>query len=227
MTDEEFNEFDSAIRMTGFFATNNDLLKTNAKALSTNAALIANISVLETTGAKRISAAGLRKDGTLDKLVTKDSLNILVRKIAETGKTIKKEEPDFDNKFKVPGGNLSGQQLLDIGNAFISDLTPVTATKFSNYGMSQTLSADLTAEINNFEAARAQQNTGKGSGIAATAQTKAAIADLKKNRRPLKTIVKNLLETNGDAGLIAEWKSACKVEKPKSTPPTPATPPDS
>ena len=224
MNDRDLAEFDSAIRMTEFFATNNDLLKDNAKAVSTKNALLANIDVLETAGADRISATGLQKDGTLDKRAAKSSLNVFVRKIASTAKIIKKEEPDFDNLFKIPRGSLSGQQLLDTANAFIGDLTPAVVTKFNDYGIAGDIPTNLTNKVNAFEAARTQQNAGRGSGVAATAQTRAAITSLKKNRRTLKTIVENMLEENGDAGLIAEWKSACKVETPK--PPTPSTPPN-
>lgn len=225
MTDQELNEFDSAVKMTEFFATNNNLLKTNAKAVSTNAALLANIEVLESAGANRISASGLRTDGTADKRTAKSDLYKYLRKIAGTGKTIKKEEPDFDNKFKIPRGNLSGQQVIDTANAFANDFTPSVVTKFNDYGMSGAIPTILTTKVGTFESARTQQNSGKGSGVAATAQTKAAIANLKKNRRTQKVIVLNMLEENGDAGLIAEWKSACKIEKHKPTP-EPPTPPN-
>ncbi|CAN5442509.1 hypothetical protein BH10ACI1_BH10ACI1_31740 [soil metagenome] len=227
MNDRDITEFDSAVRMTEFFATNNNLLKDNAKAVSTNAALLTDIVVLETAGASRISASGLRTDGTADKRAAKSDLNKYVRKIAATAKTIKKEEPDFDNQFKIPRGTPSGQQLLDIAGAFANDLTPAATAKFNEFGLSGAISTNLTNKINTFEAARTQQNTGKGSGVAATAQTRAAIAGLKKNRRTQKVVVENMLEENGDAGLIAEWQSACHIEKAakKTTgTPTPPTP---
>lgn len=213
MTDLEIQEFDSGIRMSEFFGTNNSLLKGNAKAVSVRAALDANIAVLEAAGANRVSATGQRKDGTIDKTVSKAALNALVRNIAETTKTIKKEEPDFNNTFKIPRGKLSGAQLLDVARGFFNDLTQPTAAKFAEYGRTN-LPTKLTDGINAFETARAEQNTGRGSGVAATAQIKATIKSLKQNRRTLAKIVENILEEAGDFALLAEWQSACRIEKP-------------
>ncbi len=147
MNDRDLTEFDSAVRMTGFFAANNDLLKNNAKAISMNTALLADIGVLETAGASRVSASGMRTDGTADKRAAKSDLNIYVRKIASTAKIIKKEEPDFDNQFKIPRGTPSGQQLLEIAGAFANDMTPAVTTKFNEFGLSGAISTNLTDKI--------------------------------------------------------------------------------
>lgn len=213
MTDEEIQEFDSGVRMTEFFGANSDLFRSNAKALSVRAALDADIAVLEAAGASRVSAAGQRTDGTVDKSAAKSALYAVVRSIIETAKTIKKEEPDFDNTFKIQRGTMSGAELLDAARGFFSDLTAPVAAKFAEYGATN-LPTKLTDRINAFEAARTEQNTGKGSGVAATAQTRAATKSLKKNRRTLKTIVENILEEANEVALLAEWQSACRVERP-------------
>lgn len=224
MTDDDIKEFDSGIKMTEFFASNNNLLKDNAKAVSVNAALVANIDVLEAAGAQRVSAGGLHKDGTVDKTVAKTALYALLRSIIETAKTIKKEEPGFDNTFKVRRGTLSGTELLDSARGFFNDLTAPVAAKFGDYGK-KNLPTKLTALISDYETARTQQNTGRGSGVAATAQTTATIKSLRKNRRTLAKIVENILEDEGEPALLAEWQSACRIEKrkKKDPPPTPPT----
>lgn len=225
MTDVEFDEFDSAQKMTEFFARNNNLLKDNAKAVSLNTALLADIAVLETSAANRISAAGLRTDATADKLNAREDLYKYLRKIADTAKTIKTENPDFDNTFKIPKGTLSNQEVLDTAQSFYNDMDTANSAIFNSFGINGAIATILQTKITAFEAAQTQQNSGKGSGVAATATEKSAIKKLKKNRRAQKNVVLNLLEDNGDAGLVAEWKSATKIEK-RGTPPTPPTPPN-
>jgi hypothetical protein len=102
MTDEEIKEFNSATWMTEIVAANNAVFSVNAKAMELTAALDADIDVLEAAGASRISSSGIRSDGTMDKQAARAELDKLVRKIAGDAKTIKKSEPDFDNKFKFP-----------------------------------------------------------------------------------------------------------------------------
>ena len=224
MTDEEVNEFNSAVRMSDWAAANTAVLSNNAKASSGIAALDTDIAALEAAGAVRVSAAGLRTDGTADRSAAKAALYAYVRKIAKTAKRIKLEEPNFDNRFKLERRTLNSQELLDAARAFADDFSPVAA-KFEQFGIANAPVEKLNASINAFEAARARQNTGKGGGVAATAQTKATVKNLMKTRRTVKVIVTNILEDTADAGKLAEWKSACRVEKaPKKdkggTPPT-------
>ena len=123
MTDREISEFNSAVRMIDFNAANAAAFAGNAKMTSGFAALASEVEVLESAGANRVSARGIRTDGTLDKNAAKTDLLALLRKIAETAKTIKKDEPAFENTFKLPRGTLSGQQLLDTASSFAAMLT--------------------------------------------------------------------------------------------------------
>lgn len=223
MTDGDVKEFNSATWMTEIVAANNAVFSGNAKAIELTAALNADIDVLEAAGAARVSASGLRTDGTMDRRAAKTSLERLLRKIAANGKTIKKAEPDFDNSFILRSGKFNSQELLDTAHGFKNDLTPAAVAKFDEYAFAAATPVNVQTKIDSFEVARARQNTGKGGGVAATAETRAAMKRLKANRRTLKTIGENILEDAGDAGLIAEWKSACKIErnapKPKITSP--------
>jgi hypothetical protein len=225
MTDRELQEFISAGRMTDLMTANDNVFKDTAKAIELKEALLTDIAVLEAAGAARVSASGLRTDGTMDSRAGKSALEKFVRKLASNGKTIKNAEPDFENIFKIPKGSLSNQELLDVALSFRNDLTPAAVGKFSQYGFTAATPANLDAKISAFQTGRAQQNTGKGSGVAATAATRAASKRLKANRRTLRDIGANILEEHGDAGLIAEWKSACRIERPKPAP-KPETPPN-
>jgi hypothetical protein len=215
MTDEEINVFNSAVRMIDFKLSNPNAFKTNAKMVSSFQAIESDVTILETAGASRLSASGVQTDGTVDKRAARADLFALVRKAVETGKTIKKEEPDFDNKFKTRRGTLGSQELLDVARAFANDLTPAVADKFSEYGAASVKAENFTDKIAAFESARTQQNAGKSGSVAATAQTKAAIGRLKKTRRTTAQIGENILEELGDAALLAAWRSACHVEKRK------------
>lgn len=223
MTDEEINEFNSAVRMTEMGAEYNDMFKDNLKALALLSALNADILILEAAGAARVSASGLRTDGTRDKGAARNDLYKLVRKIAATAKTIKKEEPDFDNKFILQRGTLSSQQLLDTARGYKNDFVPATVAKFVDYGVMDAANR-IDTKISVFETARIQQNSGKSGGVAATAQTKAAIRNLRKTRRSLKIIGANILEEAGDEARLAAWHSACHVARSKPVP-KPAAPP--
>jgi len=220
MQDDDIKEFNSADRMTAIVAAHGEIFGGNAKAVSLTAACNADIDILEAAGASRVSSSGLRSDGTTDRQIAFDALEKYVRKIASNAKTIKKSEPDFDNKFKIKAGSLNSQQLLDAGRAFHNDLTPAAIAKFVEYGFTPS-PAGIVSKIDAFEAGRAQQNAGKGGGIAATAETRAAVKRLKANRRLLAEIGKNLIEEAGDAGLLAEWKSACRIERRATRPADP------
>lgn len=224
MTDEEIKEFNSAVKMTGVMTANDPVFSRNANAMNLKTALETDIGVLETEGAARVSASGLRTDATADRRVTREALEDYLRKVAENGRTIKKAEPDFDNVFKLPSGSLSSQELIDAANAFKKDMDAAAEAKFAGYGFSVT-DIKFQQKIDAFEAARAQQSAGKSGGVAATAETKAAITRLKANRRTLKQVGENITEENGDAGLIAEWQSACKLPKSGEPPKPPETPP--
>lgn len=228
MTDQEINEFNSAVRMIDFKTVNTNVFNNNLKMTSGFTALEADVAILETAGANRLSASGLRSDGTADKRAAKSDLYALVRKTVETGKMIKNEEPDFDNKFKIKRGTLSGQELLDAARAFVTDLTAPILDKFEEYGAASVKADNFNDKITAFEAARTQQNAGKSSGVAATAQVKAAIKRLKKSRRTIAQIGENILEESGNEALLAAWRSACRVERqnpaPKTALPTAPTP---
>lgn len=213
MTDEEINEFNSAVMMIDYKTAHPNVFKDNAKMTGGFAALEADIAVLEAAGANRLSASGARSDGTIDKRAAKADLYALVRKTIETAKLIKKEEPDFDNTFKIPRGSLSGPQLLDSARSFANDLTPALVAKFGEFGAGSVKPDNFNTKITTYETARTHQNTGKTGSVAATAETRAASARLKKNRRTVAQIGENILEESDDAGLLAAWKSACHVEK--------------
>lgn len=222
MNDRDLAEFNSAVRMSEFGAANSAELKSLTKVVAGFADLNADIAALETTGATRVSADGTRSDGTVDKRTAKDSLYETVRRIARTARTIKKVEPDFNDKYKLTEGTLSGQNLVELATAFRDDFV-TDAAKFAEYGLPATVSQTLTDKIAAYESARAEQNTGAGSGVAMTAQIRAVMKNLMQTRRMLRTIVANFYLDN--PAKSAEWKSACHVKKPDApknpVPPTP------
>lgn len=227
MTDEEVNEFNSAVRMIDFKTAHPDLFTDNPLMMSGFTALEAAVPVLETAGANRLSARGSRSDGTADKRAALADIYALIRKTVETAKLIKKEQPDFNNTFKIRRGTLGEQEILDAARAFADDLVAPVAARFGAFGAASVKASNFTARLAAYETARAQQSSGRSSGVAATAQTKAASAEIKKTRRTIAKIGENIIDESGDEALLAEWRSACRVEKrkrndPDDAPPAPA-----
>lgn len=223
MTDDEVKVTNSARRMTDMMTVNDDVFKDNAKALEFKDAILADLEVTESAGAENISARGQKLNATADKNSADDALEKLLRNIASTAKIIKKSDPAFDNTFIMRSNTYGAQELLDTARAFKDDLTTANVAKFDDFALPSATPANIQAKIDAFEAARTQQNSGKGGGIASTAETKAAIKRIRANRVSLKEIGENILDAIGDAGLIAEWKAASRIEKrsPNDPPPTP------
>jgi len=223
MTDDEVKVMDAVRRMTDMMTVNNDVFKDNAKALEFKTAILADLAILSTAGAEKISSRGLRLNATADKTDADDVLEKLLRKMASTAKIIKKSDPSFNNTFIMRRGFYGSQELLDTARAFKDDLTTANVAKFDDFALPSANPANIQAKIDASEAARTEQNEGKGGTIASTAEVKAAIKRLRANRMSLKEIGENILDELGDAGLIAEWDSASKIEKrnPSEPPPTP------
>lgn len=224
MTDDDVLEMTSANRMIAVMTANNDVFKDTDRAMSLKTALTDDLALMNASGASGASARSLQKDGTRDKNAAEETLEVFIRRIAANGKIIKKDDPAFDNTFLLPKGAFSNQTLLDTARGYIEDLTPATIAKFAEYGYTTVTPANIQAKIDAILAGGTQQNEGRSESIAATANEKAVMTRLKANRRTLKTIGENLTEATGNAGLVAEWKSACKIEKAKK-PPTPPVPP--
>lgn len=225
MQDNEVAEFDSAVRMIDFRNGHATVFIGNEKMSEGFAALETEIASLEAAGANRVLSSGLKRDATNDKGSATALLSKLIRKCVSTAKLIKKEVPDFDNTFVIRRGTLSVQEMLDVARAFSAKLTVEIAGKFDKFGAKSVNAANFNAKIAAVEAARSQQNTGKSSGVAATAATRDASKRLMKIRRMLAAVGTNIIEELEDAALLAEWKSACRVEKRRT--PAPQTPPTS
>ena len=223
MTDDELKVTKSARKMTDMMTVNNNIFRGNGKAIEFKNALLADLTVLETAGADGISSRGQKLNATADKTSAENALEKFLRKIASTARLIKKNNPDFNNTFVMSNRGYGSQELLDTARAFKDDLTAENVAEFEEFALASATPANVQTKIDACATARTEQNTGQGGTIASTAEVKAAIKRLRANRLSLKDIGENILNAHGDEGLIAEWKSACKIEKrnKKEPPPTP------
>ena len=224
MTDDEVKVMDAVRRMTDMMTVKNDVFKDNVKAIEFKNAILADLAILTTAGADKISARGFRLNATADKTDADDVLEKLLRKMASTAKIIKKSDPAFNNTFIMRRGFYGSQELLDTARAFKEDLTTAVIAKFDDFALPSATPVNIQAKIDASEAARTQQNEGKGDTVASTAEVKAAIKRLRANRMSLKEIGENILDELGDEGLIGEWKAACKIEKRAKNEPPPTPP---
>ena len=117
--------------------------------------------------------------------------------------------------------------LLTLADSFLANLPPVEA-KFLAYGKSANFIADIADAKADCETFLAVQDSGHRGSVEANADEAAILADALAIKKPLKRIVLNIFEDN--PGKIANWRSACHVERaPKkkkdpeggSDPPTP------
>ena len=222
MLDRDLAEFNSAVEMRDYAAANNDDFKDNPTAVALIASINQDIAELTASGAARITAVGERSDGTLDKRTAKAALYALVKHIAANGRTIKKMDPTFDNTFILPkGSNIGYQQLIEVSESFKNNLVGATLAKFTNISVDENIPVLLQNRMDDYNAARNQQNTGKSESVEATAETNTTITRLKSNRRILEQLGKNLYFSS--PAKLAAWKSVCRLRKTGSsnTPPTP------
>lgn len=224
MTDDELKVTKAARKMTDMMTANNNIFRNNGKAIEFKNAVLADLTILETAGADGISSRGQRLNATADKSSVETALERFLRKIASTAKLIKKAKPEFNNTFVMRRGGYGSQELLDTALAFKGDLTAENVAEFEEFALASATPANVQAKIDAFSAARTEQNAGQGGTVASTAEVKAAIKRLRANRLSLKEIGENILDEHGDAGLIGEWKSVCKIEKRNKNepPPTPS-----
>ena len=229
MSDATRRELESLERIVAFKAENNAVIKDFAIAVGMFTNLIELIAQLEAKSATKASSGSSRTGATLNKTSAESRLERHLRGVATTADVIAEREPDFDNRFDFPQGSVSFSGLLALADSYLANLPPVEA-KFISYGKSANFIADIAEAKADCETFLTVQDTGQRGSVEANADEAAILKAALAIKKPLKTIVNNLFET--DAGKLANWRSACHVERaPKKkdpgsgggggTPPTP------
>ena len=210
MSDATRREVESLERMAAFKVENDAVIKTFAIPQQMFTDLNVLMPQLLGKGATQVSAASSRSGATLNKTSAKSRLERHLRGVANTANEIADLEPDFDNRFDFPRKAVSFNDLLTLADSFLANLPAVDA-KFQAYGKSPAFIADIAAAKADCETFLGVQDTGQRGSVEANADEADLLHQALAIKKPLKRIVINIFED--DPGKLANWRSACHVER--------------
>jgi hypothetical protein len=118
--------------------------------------------------------------------------------------------PGLEEKFRLPRGRISDQNLLALARAFAADAAPLAA-QFIAHELRSDFLEDLAADIAAMEEAMSRQASGVGDHVAANAAIDDAIDRGVDRVRKLDAIMKNKYANNPP--VLAEWLSASHTER--------------
>lgn len=161
-------------------------------------------------GTDQQSNDGLKRKGTATKAEFYDDLYDDLRDINRTAKAMADEILEVDEKFRMPRSP-SYKSLLISARAFLKDATPLQ-TAFVEYGMDVDFLNDLAADIEAFDNAEDDQQDGEAGKTGATSSIEEAVRVGMTALRKLRTMMLNRYKS--DPAKLAEWLTACHVERP-------------
>jgi hypothetical protein len=175
---------------------------------------------LNTHAAKQSSGRSSAAQGTASRESAREELREDLEAISRTARAIAEVMPGLDEKFRLPRGNATDQELLAAARASAVDAVPLK-TNFIEYGMPADFLDDLDEDIEAFEVAVSAQEAGKREHVTATAAIDEVIERAMQMVRRLDAIVHNVFRDK--AAKLAAWESARHVERSprrkKQTPP--------
>lgn len=225
MDDLERRTTDMVLSVGRFGTENADLYKNNALAVEKFAQVQTFIGQLTEKGEIRSSAGAMKFSQTARRKMTRGELKATLANLAETARDIRKNNSNFDNVFVIPRQNLNDAALLETGRAFHRDATPdAVKNLFLGYGEDENFLEELEAQTEAFADAIGDQDAAKRERIGANASIDEMLVEVLKAIGTLKVIMPKILKN--DAGKLADWLNACKIQKaPQSSatnqPPTP------
>ena len=179
-------------------------------------AVAAKVTILQTEtqkiadlGAEKVSTTAGAKDATIYKGDLRDALEDAMQNIADMWKPMAKKHENSHNKFRMPRNN-NDQLRIDTAGSFIEDATPLKAD-FIARGMPANFIADLTAKRDAFEAVDNESEAARLDRIGVNAQFSDPVKLCRTAVEDVDPIVKMVYRTT--PGRLAEWLSACHVER--------------
>lgn len=177
------------------------------------------VTALETLFATQTS--GDEAAATELKSVIRQAVRRKMVSYAKNARAIALNKPGFDERFKVPDEN-NDNSLVAKGREFVKD-AQTNAADFTSLGKAPADAVALTTDLDDFEAADADQAEGKQSTVGATAGIDDEIDEGMKAEKFLDAIMSNVYRDNPIKR--AQWKTARHVRRANQTPPPPPTPP--
>lgn len=176
------------------------------------------IDDVEASGADQSSGFSSGRQSTAQKAAAREELRDAMEAISVTARALSFDIIGLEDKFRMPRGN-NDQNLLNAARMFATDAVEYQA-QFIEYGLPATFIADLTADINAFDATVTEQNEALDEQVEATAAIDTAIENGMKAVKRLEAIVTNAYRNK--PAQLAAWTSASHVERPpKKSKPSP------
>jgi hypothetical protein len=225
MDDLERRQTEMIHRVNNFGAENAAAIAANAIAVTAFGKISDFVAQLEDKGETRSSARQTKFSKSAHRRMNRSELYTDLSAISRIAADIEKNNPDFDNVFRLPRDNRNDAALLESARAFHTAAS-VTAIKnlFIAYGLPADFLDDLQNDTDAFEAAISQQDSANRERIGANSAIDDILDETLKAVGTLKVIVPNIFRN--DAGKLADWAAASHVEKaPKKTKDEPQNPP--
>lgn len=180
------------------------------------------VTELEAQTTAQASGAGAARQGTTVRAAARAKLREDLEAISRTARSMSRDIPGLENKFRLPPGNSNDQALISAARAFAADAVPLSA-EFIRHELPANFLADLNSDINAFEVAVNEQNRGTETRVSATAAIDAAIDRGVDIVRRLDAVVRN--KFRDDQAMLAAWESASRTERAPRRQVTPLPPP--
>ena len=184
----------------------------------------ANADRLEQAGVKRITAQSAGKSGTQSKRAEARELESDVRRIARTARTIKRRNPNFENKFIVPSGSLNYEEIAQFSESFLAN-APDAEEDFDKLRLRKPFFDNMRLNLDQFRGSTEGQQGAKLQSVGETANIGDILDDALSTRDELNTALEN--ELAGDPEKLAEWRSAKRIERRRAKNSGDGTPPTS
>jgi hypothetical protein len=225
MDDLERRQTEMILRINNFGAENAAAINANAIAVEAFGKVNDFVAQLEDKGETRSTATQTKFSKSARRLMTRSELNADLTGITRTAEAIAKNNPDFDNVFRLPRTNRNDAALLESARAFHTAASvPAIKALLIGYGLPADFPEDLQADTDAFEAAISQQDSANRERVGANADIDDILEDALKAVGTLKVVVPNIFRDN--AGKLADWAAASHVEKaPKRKKDEPQNPP--
>jgi hypothetical protein len=225
MDDLERRQTEMILRVNNFGAENASAIAGNAIAVQAFGRISDFVAQLAERGETRSTAEQTKLSKSERRALTRNELNTDLTAITRTAGAIEKNNPDFDNVFRLPRFNRNDAALLETARAFHTNAS-IAANKnlLIGYGLPTDFLEDLQADTDAFEAAISQQDSANRDRIEANSAIDDILDEALKAVGTLRVVIPNIFRN--DAGKLADWAAASHVQKaPKKKPGEPAPTP--
>jgi hypothetical protein len=213
-----------------FALAHGDQFAANSRATDLFTRLNTALASLDQHATAQTSGQHSAQQSTTTKADARRELRADIDAIAETARSMSIETPGLADKFRIPRGGLSDQELLTLARAFLADAAPYK-TDFIANEMPADFLEDLQADITAFESSGSGQKVGKQTHVSATDGLSEAADELLNLVKQLNAPIRN--KFRDQPTILAAWESAQhtkRLPRPKdkdkqNKPDTPPQPP--